>query len=211
MIPAAMRVVVLLLATALTATPALADGCRGADGLPPPGEAPPAKEGEFRWVSGKGLGCVTGEAKALSMARGEAPLTFLPCLTVGGVAIGADIDDVEERLGAPARVAPVSEGTEARAYFIPQRGDDKPYHVVTYRLGKAVAVQLLGPPTVLPFTFSGLALGDGQQRVLDVLGPPARRCPGPRGAESWIWAPLPIGVDLRDGRVAGLKVTWPRH
>jgi hypothetical protein len=42
------------------------------------------------------------------------------------------------------------------------------------------------------------------------LGLPSQRCVYQRpGPETWIWPPFPIGVDMLDGRVVGLKVTWP--
>lgn len=200
--------VLLALVLGLTA-PARADDCRGADGMDAPATAAPAAEGEFRFVPGKGLGCVVPEREALEMARRKLPLTYLGCLKVGQVAVSESVDDVEERLGAPDRVMRLSETVETRAYFVRQPSPARPYYAVTYRRGDVVAVQLIGPPTAEALAFSSLRLGDSQARVVELFGPPVKRCPGPKGSETWQWPPFPIGVDVADGVVTGMKVSWP--
>ncbi len=199
-----------ILPALLLAAPALADdGCRDGAGIDPPAEAAPAGDGEFRYVPGKGLGCTVPEEQALEMARRKQPLTYLGCLRLGGVAVGEDVDEVEERLGPPDRVLRLSETTETRAYFVRQPTPARPYFAVTYRRGAVVAVQLKGPPTAPSLTLSSLRLGDPEARVVALFGPPVQRCPGPKGGQSWLWPPLPLGVDLADGVVVGMKVSWP--
>ncbi|MEW5727208.1 MAG: hypothetical protein AB1918_05215 [Pseudomonadota bacterium] len=194
----------------LVAAPALADdGCRDGAGIEPPAVAVPAVDGQFRYIPGKGLGCSVPEEEALEMARHKLPLTYLGCLRLGGVAVGEGIGEVEERLGPPDRVLRLSESTETRAYFLRQPTPVRPYFAVTYRKGDVVAVQLKGPPTADALDLSSLRLGDAQARVVELFGPPVKRCPGPKGGETWLWPPMPLGVDLADGVVTGLKVSWP--
>lgn len=185
--------------------------CRGPEGLPQPasdggGEVIPF---QFHRVAGR-LACALPNQDGVAMAQGERPITFLPCLKVGAVAIGDGLRQVEDLLGEPTHVNTLDWRTEARVYPIAQRSIPEPYYVVTYRNDVAVAVQLIGPPTEMPATLSGLSLGDSEQNVLDHLGRPERLCslqnPGPL---TWMWTDFPIGVDVLDGRVVGLKATWP--
>ncbi|CAA7623761.1 hypothetical protein [Magnetospirillum sp. UT-4] len=207
-----MRLLVLALLLILAPGAAVrAQSCRGADDLPEPG--PAAAEMvpyQFHRTADRGLACVLPPEDGAAMAAGRRAVTFLPCLKVGAVAIADTRRTVEALLGEPVAAVPVDDHTETRSYFIAQRGEPRPHYTITYRDGVAVAVQLVGPPTEMPATFAGLALGDPAQRVLDVLGRPARRCRfRPDGGETWVWPPFPIGVDVENGFVVGLKATWP--
>lgn len=207
-----MRPLTLALLLATVALPAAAQiPCRDAAGLPEPGAVPTeAQPNHFYRVTGKGLACAVDVAEGEAMSRHKRPITFLPCLKVGAVAIADDRARVEELLGAPSQISDLDMRTDARVYPIHQRSLPEPYYVVTYQDDVAVAVQLIGPPTEMPATFSGLALGQPAQNVIDALGKPTRRCMmRPKGPETWMWQPFPIGVDILDGRVVGFKVTWP--
>lgn len=210
---AAMRPIVLALLLSVAAMPATAQiPCRDNAGMPEPAapsEAPP-KPGHFQRVTGTGLACAVGDAEGAAMAAHKRPVTFLPCLKVGAVAIADTRTQVEALLGQPSQVSDLDLRTQARVYPINQRSVPEPYYVVTYQDDVAVAVQLIGPPTEMPATFSGLSLGESQKTVLDALGKPSRRCMmRAKGPETWMWQPFPIGVDILDGRVVGFKVTWP--
>ncbi|HSV28300.1 MAG TPA: hypothetical protein VLL76_02040, partial [Candidatus Omnitrophota bacterium] len=111
----------------------------------------------------------------------------------------------------PFSVTPISGATEARAYFVVQRAEPRPYYVVTYRRGDVVAVQLVGPPPQLPLSFAGVRLGDRMERVIDALGQPTSRCDDKDGVEHWFWQPFPIGIDMQDGVVRAMKVSWPKR
>lgn len=144
------------------------------------------------------------------MAKHESAITFLPCLRVGPVAIGETRASIEALLGEAAGVIDLDLFSESRVYEVAQRGVLRPHYVVTYRDEQVVAVQLLGPPMQIPARFSGLTLGDDQQKVIDTLGWPQQRCQGKAdGPELWTWLSFPIAVDIIDGYVAGFKVTWP--
>lgn len=199
-----------LLAVLLAAFPAAAQTCRGPEGLPEPRVELPVEEGQFHRFPTKGLACVMPEDAGAAMYRSEAKITFLPCLKIGTVAVAADMDDVEEMLGPPARVMPLGSATEARAYFVAQRATPKPYYVVTYRQASVVGIQLVGPPPQLPIAFAGIRLGDRLERVIDALGLPSQRCDGPNGTEIWNWQPFPISIDMEDGVVKAIKVSWAR-
>lgn len=207
-----MRPFVLSFAFALAVSPAIAQiPCRGNDGMAEP--APPAAEAQpnhFHRVTGKGLGCAVDVAEGEAMSRHQRPVTYLPCLKIGAVAIADERAKVEAELGEPTQVSDLGLRTQARVYPIHQRSVPEPYYVVTYQDEVAVAVQLIGPPTEMPAAFSGLSLGMSMQQVLDALGKPSRRCMmRARGPETWMWQPFPIGIDILDGRVVGFKVTWP--
>lgn len=209
---AAMRPLVLVPLFALAALPAAAQiPCRDNAGMAEPAaEVAPAQPNHFHRVPGKGVACAIDTAQGEAMTRRERPVTFLPCLRIGAVGVSDDLSAVEELLGPPSQISDLSIRTEARVYPIHQRSVPEPYYVVTYQDKVAVAVQLIGPPTEMPATFSGLSLGQPIQAVLDTLGKPNRRCMmRPKGPETWMWQPFPIGVDILDGRVVGFKVTWP--
>lgn len=209
-----MRTPVLALLAALAfALPAAATQlpCRDAGGLPEPAvrETTP-QPNQFHYIPGKGLACAVANADGEAMRDGKRPVTFLPCLRIGAVGISDDRAQVEELLGQPSQVSDLDLRTEARVYPIRQRTIPEPYYVVTYQDDVAVAVQLIGPPTEMPATFSGLSLGQTAQTVIDTLGKPQRRCMlRGKGPETWIWPSFPIGVDMLDGYVVGFKVTWP--
>lgn len=202
----------ILAALLLFSLPAIAQvPCRGPDGIGEPGPVPATlTPNTFHRVTGKGLACALDHADGAAMTERAKPVTFLPCLKVGAVAIADGIGLVEELLGQPTNINELDYRTEARVYPIHQRSIPEPYYVVTYQDKVAVAVQLIGPPTEMPATLSTLSLGDPAQKVLDTLGKPERRCMFQRkGPETWMWPPFPIGVDMLDGRVVGLKATWP--
>lgn len=193
----------------LLATPVMAAPCRGPEGLPEPDAVPEMRPNTFS-RSEAGLACVLAAELGQGMVEHGRPTSYLPCLKVGAVAIADTLAQVESLLGEPASIRVLDDETEARAYVIAQPGQPRPYYVVTYRERVAVAVQLLGPPTDMPSTFAGLALGDSTQAIINTLGKPARRCVlKPNGPETWMWPAFPIGVDVAEGRVVGMKATWP--
>lgn len=207
-----MRPFVLSLAVIAATWPAAAQiPCRGGDGVAEPGPiAAEAQPNQFHRVAGRGLACAVDAAHGEAMAQHQRPVTFLPCLKVGAVAVADERAKVEATLGAPSQVSDLDLRTQARVYPIRQRSVPEPYYVVTFQDEVAVAVQLIGPPTEMPATFSGLALGAPVQQVVDTLGKPSRRCMmRAHGPETWMWQPFPIGVDILDGRVVGFKATWP--
>lgn len=207
-----MRPLILASLLALGALPAAAQmPCRDASGLPEPAAEETAPQpNQFHRVTGKGLACAIATGEGEAMSQGKRPVTFLPCLRVGAVGVSDDRARVEELLGEPTQVSDLDLRTEARVYPIRQRSVPEPYYVVTYQDNVAVAVQLIGPPTEMPATFSGLSLGQPAQAVVDALGKPQRRClMRGKGPETWMWPPFPIGVDVLDGRIVGFKVTWP--
>ncbi len=207
---AAVSLPCLLLAGSVLPVQASAMPCRETGDLPAPGPAPAdVPEHHFKRV-GQGLACVLSPQDGAAMGKGERPVSYLPCLTLGAVAITDTQVKVEKLLGEPTQSRILDDHTEARVYPVRQRSIPEPYYVVTYRDQIAVAVQLIGPPTELPASLSSVSLGDDAKKVIDTFGRPARRCViRPGVPETWMWPPFPIGVDMRDGRVVGLKVTWP--
>ncbi|OAN52430.1 hypothetical protein A6A05_10620 [Magnetospirillum moscoviense] len=203
-----MKILALLAVLVATASSASA-ACMGPEGLPEPGAMPQPVAGRFVRTADRNLACAVANDVGQSMAHGTKPTSFLPCLRIGAVAISQGLRQVEEALGPPDAITAIDWRTEARGYFIAQRSIPHPYYVVTYQDDVAVAMQLMGPPTEMPAGFSGLALGDTIQAVIDQLGKPSRRCPGKgKGIETWVWSPFPIAIDVMDGHVLGFKVTW---
>lgn len=207
-----MRITLLSLILAALVSPAAAQvPCRGPEGAPEPTVAETAPQpNRFYRVVGKGLACAVSQEDGAAMADRKRPVTFLPCLRVGAVGIADDRAEVEKLLGEPSQISDLDLRTQARVYPIHQRSIPEPYYAVTYQDDVVVAVQLIGPPTEMPAALSGVALGDSVKTVVDVLGKPTRRCMlRAKGPETWMWQPFPIGVDVLDGRVVGLKATWP--
>lgn len=183
--------------------------CRGAEDLPDPLLPPVLIPGQFNRTGGS-LACVLSNEAGRAMAERQAPVTFLSCLRVGPVGVGDERVTVEALLGQADQVTILDDQTEAMVYPVVQRTLPQPYYVITYRKNVAVAVQLLGPPSDMPQTFSGLGLGDPEEKVVETLGKPAQRCQSQRGGpQTWLWPSFPIAVDVADGVITGLKVTWP--
>lgn len=204
-----MRRILICLAVLAAPFPAFA-ACKGPQGLPLPGAPLPVVPGWFHYDADKGLACVVTRERGAAMAEHKSPVTFLPCLRVGAVGIADSRANVEKVLGEAVAVNEIDVYSETRLYEVAQRGVLRPHYVVTYREDRVVAAQLVGPPMVIPATFSGLTLGDDQQKVVDTLGWPGQRCQMRRdGPELWTWPSFPIAVDMIDGFVAGFKVTWP--
>lgn len=207
-----MRTPILAVLLAALSLPASAQvPCRGPDGIGEPGPAvTTAVTNQFHRVPGRGLACAVDHDEGAAMAEHKRPVTFLPCLKIGAVAIADEVGKVEELLGEPSQINDLDLSTEVRVYPIHQRSIPEPYYVVTYQDRVVVAVQLIGPPTEMPATFSSLSLGDPAQKALDTLGKPERRCMFQRkGPETWMWSPFPIGIDVLDGKIVGMKTTWP--
>lgn len=207
-----MRFPILALILAAAVFPAAAQTpCRGPEGVPEPASAETAPQANrFHRVVGKGLACAVPKDEGAAMADRKRPVTFLPCLRVGAVGIADDRAGVETLLGQPTQVSDLDLRTQARIYPIRQRSIPEPYYAITYQDDVVVAVQLIGPPTEMPAMLSGISLGDGVRAVVDALGKPTRRCMlRAKGPETWMWQPFPIGIDILDGRVVGLKATWP--
>lgn len=206
-----MRSPILAVLLALCAFPAVAQTpCRGPDGIGAPGPETTVPPNHFQRVPGRGLACALTREAGAAMADETRAVSYLPCLKVGAVAVGDEVGAIERLLGPSTHVRNLDWRTEAKVYPIRQRSIPEPYYVVTYQNRVAVAVQLIGPPTEMPATFSSLSLGDSTQKVLDALGKPSRRCllQGD-GPETWMWQPFPIGIDIIDGVVVGMKATWP--
>jgi hypothetical protein len=205
-----MRFLVLALAALIPVSSALAQTCLGPQGLPRPGAPVPLAPGEFRYSTDQGLGCAVAPDHGGAMAEHKKPVTFLPCLRVGAVAVSARRSEVEKLLGDPDGAQDQGLFTETRIYQVKQPGTLRPHYVVTYYDDRVVAAQLVGPPMTIPAFFSGLTLGDPIQKVIDTLGPPDKRCSARNGGvEMWTWAAFPIAVDVIEGYAAGFKVTWP--
>ncbi|KAF0222866.1 MAG: hypothetical protein FD176_2348 [Rhodospirillaceae bacterium] len=204
-----MRYLIPMLAVLAAASPAVAAPCQGPQGLPSPGAPLPLVEGQFRYSTEHGLGCTVSSQQGAAMAKHESPVTFLPCLRIGAIGISDSLDQVEKLLGPPVDITDMGVFSESRIYEVAQRGALRPHYVVTYYDSRVVAVQLIGPPMVIPAKFSGLVLGDDQQKIIDTLGWPEKRCQAKGGGiEMWTWANFPIAIDVIDGFAAGFKVTW---
>lgn len=185
-------------------------GCRLPQDLPVPAGNQQASPGQFLYRPGVGLGCVIDADAGQAMADQQRPVTFLSCLHLGRVAVAQRRAQVEAVLGAAQATRPMDDRTQVSIYDIAQRGRPLPRYLITYRDDVAVAVQLAGPPTDMPLTFSGLGLGASVQQVVDVLGPPTRLCDQPHvGAQLWLWEPFPIAVDIADGHVLAFRLTVP--
>lgn len=205
-----MRSFILILAALAAAPSAFAAACQGPQGLPLPGPSLPLVAGQFRYSADHGLGCAVPNQQGAAMAKHQSPVTFLPCLRIGAIGVSDSLDQVEKLLGEPVNITEMGVFSESRIYEVAQPGVLRPHYVVTYYDSRVVAVQLIGPPMLIPATFSGLVLGDDQQRIIDTLGWPDKRCqPKSSGVEMWTWANFPIAIDVIEGYAAGFKVTWP--
>ena len=167
----------------------------------------------FRRDASGGLTCVA--------PREEPPTQLSPCLRLGWVHVGQLRSEVEEVLGAPFQRAPSrGDGTEGFAYlvFADSVRDRSSYYVVEYERADGVqiahTIQFTGDSTPLPLDFSGLLLGDPQDRVLRQLGAPASRGDfddkeqAIRG-EWWDWTSAPISLEIVGGRLYSVRLWRP--
>jgi len=133
------------------------------------------------------------------------------CLHIGDIWLGQSLAEVEGRLGQPHRVISEDPQNELRIHLL-QGGSDEnlPYLVLTVREGKVSAIQVTGAATESPYTFSSLALGDTAERVEEILGKPGSISPVEEiEGTVWSYLPFPISLELKDGRVFSIRISWP--
>ncbi len=153
----------------------------------------------------------------------DADGTDVPCLRIGALHVGQAREDVEERLGSPWQtVASRAPGLTAAVYLlfrdsVAGRGA---YYVIEYERVEArdvaFSVQLTGQRPDGIHHFSCLRLEDEVGAVRRQLGEPVDVSPfaAPESGVSgltWSYEPLPVSIEIVDGKVYSLRVWRPPH
>lgn len=153
--------------------------------------------------AGAGLVCIT---------LNEGPIVpgYLDCLRVGPVKIGDTAASIKRRFGKPYKVIPRRGATEL-VYPIPSKDNLLPYWVFTVKNRKVSAIQITGRLEPIGYAFSSLRLGDPEDKVRRILGPPtATEAINGVGAILWSYRPFPISMEIKDGRVYSMKIRQPK-
>ena len=138
--------------------------------------------------------------------------SYIPCLRIGPLSIGQDLRDVSKMLGKANRV--INEGVIIiRVYTIRAgalTGQRIPYWVIGFRDRKVVSIQLTSPRGEERFEFSSIQIGDTASKVTATLGPPTvKEMVKDVSATYWGYDPVPIGIEIMDGRVFTIYVSEP--
>lgn len=155
--------------------------------------------------------------------RDDADGTDVPCLRIGRVYVGQRREAVENVLGDPFRDLGTSRaGFSTSAYLV---ADDSStgngsYYVIEYEElnGQQIAfsVQLTGTRPDTMHHFSCLHLEDDEGTLRRQLGEPTDVSPfefeedGVSGVV-WSYAPLPVSIELVDGKVYSFRVWRPEY
>ncbi|HET9792888.1 MAG TPA: hypothetical protein VFS34_00380 [Thermoanaerobaculia bacterium] len=169
--------------------------------FPPP---PVGVVNEFRYLGGA-LVCIS-ENEPRPRDRGLAP-----CLHIGAIAVDETTERVDDRLGRPWKVVGGGRGETIRVYPIHGDPEANPYFAVTFKAGRATAIQLSGEETPDPYSFSGLRLGDSIRLLKDVLGP-VTASEKLQGTETTLlsYQPFPISIEVKNRKVVSIKI-WAAH
>lgn len=156
---------------------------------------------EFRVLDGK-LVCNTGTKIE----------SYDACLRIGPFSIGQSLREISKKLGKANRV--IDEGDVIiRVYVIRAGatvGQRIPYWVIGFRDRKVVSIQITSPRGEERFTFSSLQIGDTSSKVTATLGPPAvKEMVKDVSATYWGYDPVPIGIEIMDGRVFTMFISAP--
>lgn len=149
--------------------------------------------------------------------------TDVPRLRVGRSHVGKSRESLEPKLGPPwqeldARLPGLT--TSAYLVFTDSIENNGAYYAIEYeqvnREDVAFSVQLTGNRPDTPHHFSCLHPGDHQALVERQLGEPTDVSPfefeddGVTGVV-WSYAPLPVSIELVDGKVYSFRVWRPEH
>ncbi len=168
-------------------------------------------------------GLFVDRGRLLCLAPDEdADGTLVPCLRIGTLHVGQSRTDVEAHIGKPWRsVHPRLPGLTTRAYLVSHDSTANriAYYLVEYeRVGEeelVFAVQLTGDRLdSLAASFSCLNLAAVEADVRRQLGAPSGMSPF-RAADAgvagvvWSYEPLPISIEVVDGKVYSFRVWRP--
>ncbi len=151
----------------------------------------------------------------------DADDTDVPCLRIGRVHVGQSRASVEELLGAPFQQFPERiPGLSTNAYWVLRDSiaGTGTYYVVEYEKLEdkeiAFSVQLTGDRPDLLHHFSCLHLEDEEELLRTQLGAASDVSPFQFAGDNvsgvvWSYAPLPLSIELVDGKVYSFRVWRP--
>lgn len=153
----------------------------------------------------------------------DADGTDVPCLRIGQVYVGQRRESVEGRLGSPFQdIDSRLPGFTTSAYMVfrDSVANSAAYYIVEYEEFDeqeiAFSVQLTGSRPDTLHHFSCLHLEDDEAALRRQLGEPTDISPfefeedGVSGMV-WSYAPLPVSIELVDGKVYSFRVWRPEY
>lgn len=153
---------------------------------------------KFRFHGGA-IACITNEIQ--NPKRG-----YLECLHISDIRMNMSIKEVEERYGKPYKE--IDNGnSQSRIYLLPTDGQQYPYLVITYVKGVVDAIQLTGHETTKAIDFASIKLGDNEEFVKEMLGPPSEihDVKEIKGI-MWSYDPFPISIEFIDRKVYSIRI-----
>lgn len=134
-------------------------------------------------------------------------LPYRDCLRVGPIAVGLTEREVERLLGESWMVTGSDGRAVTRLYPVDSPEPLKPFWLITFESGQVVGIQLTGRNPAQVLAFSSIQLGDDDTKVRDVFGEPSAtsRLVGMDGA-GWSYQPLPIRLEMVDGKVYSIEL-----
>ncbi len=138
--------------------------------------------------------------------------SYTPCLRIGPVSVGQNLREISRMFGKANRV--VEEGAVTMRVYVIRAGamvgHRIPYWVIGFRKRKVVSIQITSPRGDERFTFSSIQIGDTASKVTATLGPPTmKEMVKDVSATYWGYDPVPIGIEIMDGRVYTMYVSEP--
>jgi len=155
---------------------------------------------EYRFLRGT-LVCIADSVSATSP---------FACLHIGAIRIADRYDGIETRYGKPSQVIPQSKGREIKVFVLKSKRNETTYLAITVEDNLVNAIQIEGARPDEPLPFSSVSLGDSSQRLIDLLGEPAKRkSVEENGATLWSYSPFPFSFEIVDQKVSSMKIWNP--
>lgn len=174
-------------------------GPKSAAPVPQTASQPEFPTNQFRF-DGNRITCFTGEGFE----------GYEGCLHIGDIWVGDSLSEIEGKLGTPFHVSEDESQGQLRGYALEGTEELLPYMILSVKANKVMSIQLTGTHTLSPYSFSSLRLGDPAEKIAGVLGPSGNISPVPEvQAERWDYYPLPISIEVKDGRVYSIRIQDP--
>lgn len=135
---------------------------------------------------------------------------YIACLRIGPLRVGDSYRAFRERNPKSWKEAMLEGGVATSAFRIIATSDANAYWVIGHRDDQIVSVQLTGTYSHPDLAFATIRLKDTEEKVLAMLGPPARiQVVKEIGGLIWDYHPIPVSIELIHGRVYSIKVAAP--
>ena len=136
-----------------------------------------------------------------------------PCLHIGPIYIGRELEKVIERFGDPfLHQRSYSDSNMVVSFFkLRSEGNKQTNLAITTNLfGIIQVIQLTGEIPIKSLSFSSINIGDSEKKVIKILGQPSARQPGDRSVH-WAFASQSFAFEMVDGKVETIVIWRPLY